>query len=147
MFIVIVRQKLKFDFGHIHGRGTFGLAGFALDAQIHDFVHTFTGQFFDVDRSDVLDSGALVPLAQSVLAPAVDHSVEHAIEEVLTKGRSGLTFGPRDQGVDNASEADVAVHLIGYPQSTELFDTKIGVASVFGFRELFELFGRAEVDL
>ena len=43
--LVVMGQELEFDLGHVHGRGAFGLAGLAFDAEVHRLVEALAGQF------------------------------------------------------------------------------------------------------
>jgi len=105
------------------------------------------GELLHADRSDFLDGSPGIPLGQSPLALGLDHPIEDRVEEVLADRRALLSRRFRDDLVDDPSEVDVTVHLVGRPEGTELLDLQGGRSAGTSLRELPHAIRRTDVGL
>ena len=71
--LVVARQELEFDLGHIDRRGALGLASFALHTQIHDCVHALAGEGFGRQNPGKGGAQSIRPAAGALFFIPGDH--------------------------------------------------------------------------
>ncbi|OQB75350.1 MAG: hypothetical protein BWX92_02685 [Deltaproteobacteria bacterium ADurb.Bin135] len=86
------------------------------------FPVSFTGEFFYVNGSYMLDGRALVPGSQLVFAYGLNHPVKNAIQKILTNGWTRLSVCRGNDSINNRAKINICVDLAGQPYRTKLLD-------------------------